>query len=127
MSVVEEEKGVVALPPPVTTESGPPPPPASSPEEKGERPISLEPRPERTPTFQDYLVSWPWYSPLLALWPMLTFLQRIFRYATKWDFAAYFAGAVASIGAGITLPLLNVLFGEQDQRCIETLELQDGI
>lgn len=38
--------------------------------------------------------------------------QRVFSYATKWDFVAYGAGVVASIGAGITLPLMNVVFGE---------------
>ena len=37
--------------------------------------------------------------------------QRIFKYASKWDFLAYAAGVVASIGAGITLPLMNVVFG----------------
>ncbi|KAH7170587.1 P-loop containing nucleoside triphosphate hydrolase protein [Dactylonectria macrodidyma] len=49
-------------------------------------------RPERTATFQDYL--------------------RVFRYATKWDMVAYVAGIVASIGAGVTLPLMNVVFGQ---------------
>ncbi|SCO83397.1 related to multidrug resistance protein [Fusarium oxysporum] len=47
-------------------------------------------RPERTANFKDYL--------------------RIFSYATKWDFFAYAAGFFASIGAGITLPLMNVVF-----------------
>lgn len=37
--------------------------------------------------------------------------QRVFQYATKWDFFAYAAGILASIGAGITLPLMNVVFG----------------
>ncbi|RGP81582.1 hypothetical protein FLONG3_314 [Fusarium longipes] len=49
-------------------------------------------RPERTADFKDYL--------------------RIFSYATKWDIAAYVAGFFASIGAGITLPLMNVVFGQ---------------
>jgi ATP-binding cassette subfamily B (MDR/TAP) protein 1 len=49
-------------------------------------------RPERTATFQDYL--------------------RIFSYATKWDFLAYAAGIVAAIGAGVTMPLMTVLFGK---------------
>lgn len=48
-------------------------------------------RPERTATFQDYM--------------------RIFRYATKWDLAAYAAGLIAAIGSGVTLPLMNVIFG----------------
>jgi hypothetical protein len=38
--------------------------------------------------------------------------QRVFKYASKWDFVAYGAGVLASIGAGITLPLMNVVFGE---------------
>ncbi|KAF4495423.1 Leptomycin B resistance pmd1 [Fusarium agapanthi] len=49
-------------------------------------------RPERTANFKGYL--------------------RIFSYATKWDFFAYAAGFFASIGAGITLPLMNVVFGQ---------------
>ncbi|PTB81606.1 P-loop containing nucleoside triphosphate hydrolase protein [Trichoderma longibrachiatum ATCC 18648] len=48
-------------------------------------------RPKRVASFQDYL--------------------RVFQYATKWDFFAYAAGVLASIGAGITLPLMNVVFG----------------
>ncbi|KAF4994158.1 hypothetical protein FGRMN_5932 [Fusarium graminum] len=49
-------------------------------------------RPERTANFKDYL--------------------RIFSYATKWDFLAYAAGILASVGAGVTLPLMNVVFGQ---------------
>ncbi|KAF4967770.1 hypothetical protein FSARC_4744 [Fusarium sarcochroum] len=49
-------------------------------------------RPERTANFKDYL--------------------RIFSYATKWDFIAYAAGFFSSIGAGVTLPLMNVVFGQ---------------
>ncbi|KAM0250560.1 hypothetical protein ACHAQJ_008570 [Trichoderma viride] len=48
-------------------------------------------RPQRIASFHDYL--------------------RVFQYATKWDFVAYAAGVLASIGAGITLPLMNVVFG----------------
>ena len=40
--------------------------------------------------------------------------QRVFSYANKWDFVAYGAGVLASIGAGITLPLMNVVFGALD-------------
>lgn len=36
---------------------------------------------------------------------------RVFTYARKWDFALMAGAAVASIGAGITLPLMNVVFG----------------
>ncbi|RDA95917.1 hypothetical protein CP533_5946 [Ophiocordyceps camponoti-saundersi (nom. inval.)] len=38
--------------------------------------------------------------------------RRVFGYATKWDWIAYAAGVVASVGAGITLPLMNVVFGK---------------
>ncbi|KAI6352623.1 hypothetical protein MCOR25_009356 [Pyricularia grisea] len=48
-------------------------------------------RPEREATFKDYL--------------------RVFSYAKKFDYALMVAAAIASIGAGTTLPLMNVLFG----------------
>ncbi|KAL7798115.1 multidrug resistance-type transporter protein [Trichoderma ceciliae] len=48
-------------------------------------------RPQRIASFRDYM--------------------RVFQYATKWDFFAYAAGVFASIGAGVTLPLMNVVFG----------------
>ncbi|KAK4173584.1 putative ABC multidrug transporter [Triangularia setosa] len=48
-------------------------------------------RPEREATFKDYL--------------------RVFTYATKWDFAMMVAAGVASIGAGTTMPLMNIVFG----------------
>ncbi|KAF4485680.1 multidrug resistance [Fusarium agapanthi] len=47
---------------------------------------------EREPTFQDYM--------------------RVFKYAFKWDFLAYTVGVIASIGVGIALPLLNIVFGQ---------------
>ncbi|KAJ4326777.1 hypothetical protein N0V84_002796 [Fusarium piperis] len=59
-------------------------------EEKAQ--TEAKPRPERTATFKDYM--------------------RVFNYATKWDFLAYAVGVIASIGAGVTLPLLNVVFGQ---------------
>ncbi|OLN88148.1 Leptomycin B resistance protein pmd1-like protein 1 [Colletotrichum chlorophyti] len=49
-------------------------------------------KPEREPNIKDYL--------------------RVFSYATKWDIAAYVAAGIASIAAGVTLPLLNVIFGQ---------------
>ncbi|UKZ77194.1 ABC transporter bea3 [Trichoderma virens FT-333] len=49
-------------------------------------------RPQRIASFKDYV--------------------RVFQYATKWDFVAYVAGVFASIGAGVTLPLMNVVFGQ---------------
>ncbi|KAK2030678.1 P-loop containing nucleoside triphosphate hydrolase protein [Colletotrichum zoysiae] len=48
--------------------------------------------PERQPNVKDYL--------------------RVFTYATKWDIFAYFATGLASIAAGTTLPLMNVVFGQ---------------
>ncbi|KAF5019025.1 hypothetical protein F66182_8975 [Fusarium sp. NRRL 66182] len=49
-------------------------------------------RPERTANFNDYL--------------------RVFTYAKKWDFLAYVLGILSCIGAGTTLPLMNVVFGQ---------------
>ncbi|KAI6771201.1 hypothetical protein HG531_008826 [Fusarium graminearum] len=49
-------------------------------------------RPQRTPQVSDYL--------------------RVFNYATKWDFFIYALASVASIGAGITMPLMNIIFGQ---------------
>ncbi|KAF7562078.1 hypothetical protein G7046_g2070 [Stylonectria norvegica] len=37
---------------------------------------------------------------------------RVFTYATKWDFCVYAVGALASIGVGITMPLMNVVLGK---------------
>ncbi|KAK3310165.1 P-loop containing nucleoside triphosphate hydrolase protein [Chaetomium strumarium] len=48
-------------------------------------------RPEREATAADYF--------------------RVFSYATRWDFVLMAAAALASIGAGTTLPLMNVVFG----------------
>ncbi|EQL00660.1 multidrug resistance-type transporter protein [Ophiocordyceps sinensis CO18] len=68
-------------------------PPASNDTSKSTAPeAERKARPERTATFQDYL--------------------RVFGYAKPWDFVAYAAGVLASIGAGITLPLMNVVFGK---------------
>ncbi|KAE9373087.1 P-loop containing nucleoside triphosphate hydrolase protein [Stipitochalara longipes BDJ] len=49
-------------------------------------------REERVPKFSDYL--------------------RVFSYATKWDFCIYIAASAASVGAGVTMPLMNVIFGQ---------------
>lgn len=55
--------------------------------------VAQEPqRPTRTPEFADYL--------------------RVFSYATKWDFFIYTVASIASIGAGITMPLMNIIFGQ---------------
>ncbi|TPX08939.1 uncharacterized protein E0L32_009643 [Thyridium curvatum] len=49
-------------------------------------------RPERQASFKDYI--------------------RIFTYARKWDFLLMAIAIVSAIGAGITLPLMNVVFGQ---------------
>jgi ATP-binding cassette subfamily B (MDR/TAP) protein 1 len=49
-------------------------------------------RDERVPKFSDYL--------------------RVFSYATKWDFCVYIVASVASVGAGLTMPLMNIIFGQ---------------
>jgi ABC-type multidrug transport system fused ATPase/permease subunit len=48
-------------------------------------------RPEREATAADYF--------------------RVFTYATRWDYVLMAAAAIASLGAGTTLPLMNVVFG----------------
>ncbi|CAH0058131.1 unnamed protein product [Clonostachys solani] len=47
---------------------------------------------ERKPAFSDYL--------------------RVFTYATKPDYFFYTVASLASIGAGITMPLMNIIFGQ---------------
>ena len=49
-------------------------------------------RPEREATMKDYL--------------------RVFQYATSLDYVLLVAGVLSSIGAGVTLPLMNVVFGQ---------------
>ncbi|RSL43086.1 hypothetical protein CEP54_015234 [Fusarium duplospermum] len=60
--------------------------------EKTQPPASLEEPPGREPTVKDYI--------------------RVFTYATKWDLVVYVVASVASIGAGTTLPLMNIIFGQ---------------
>jgi ATP-binding cassette subfamily B (MDR/TAP) protein 1 len=67
------------------------------PQEGGQDGPSLDKKPEaekaeREATFADYL--------------------RIFTYAEKWDFVVYFVASIASIGAGISLPLMIIIFGQ---------------
>ncbi|KAK2019979.1 P-loop containing nucleoside triphosphate hydrolase protein [Colletotrichum eremochloae] len=52
----------------------------------------IKTRPGRQPNVKDYL--------------------RVFTYATKWDILAYFTAGLASIAAGTTLPLMNIVFGQ---------------
>jgi hypothetical protein len=66
-------------------------------------------RPERTATFQDYMVRLA--SARNCKYDDADFSQRIFSYANKWDFAAYAAGILAAVGAGVTMPLMTVIFG----------------
>ncbi|KAL2180292.1 P-loop containing nucleoside triphosphate hydrolase protein [Thermothelomyces heterothallicus CBS 202.75] len=48
-------------------------------------------RPEREATAADYF--------------------RVFTYAKRWDFVLMGTAAIASIGAGVTMPLMNIVFG----------------
>ena len=52
---------------------------------------AFNPRPEREAAFKDYV--------------------RVFGYANTFDFVLMVAAAIASSGAGVCLPLMNVLFG----------------
>ncbi|GAO13856.1 hypothetical protein UVI_02004260 [Ustilaginoidea virens] len=81
--------------------------------DKPGRAEEAKPRPERNAAFNDYLVRFATVSPLqVKPSGYLVAEKRVFKYASKWDFLAYAAGVVASIGAGITLPLINVVFGK---------------
>ncbi|KAK8037862.1 ABC transporter BEA3 [Apiospora marii] len=44
--------------------------------------------------------------------PHLTDYLRIFSYATRWDVCIYTIGALSSLAAGVTMPLMNILFGQ---------------
>ncbi|KAK6857286.1 P-loop containing nucleoside triphosphate hydrolase protein [Apiospora arundinis] len=44
--------------------------------------------------------------------PRVADYLRIFSYATRWDICVYVLGAVSSLAAGVTLPLMNILFGQ---------------
>ncbi|KAI1765345.1 P-loop containing nucleoside triphosphate hydrolase protein [Hypoxylon sp. FL1150] len=61
----------------------------STEEEKAARDAKL--RPEREATFGDYI--------------------RVFKYAKLWDFVLMAAAVLAAAGSGVTLPLMNVVFG----------------
>ncbi|KAI2613960.1 P-loop containing nucleoside triphosphate hydrolase protein [Hypoxylon fragiforme] len=58
-------------------------------EEKAQRDSKL--RPEREATFKDYI--------------------RVFKYAQFWDIVLMIAAFVAAGGSGVTMPLMNVVFG----------------
>ncbi|OAA43168.1 MDR efflux pump ABC3 [Metarhizium rileyi] len=93
-AAVVEQHGLKAEKRPASSTTVTPEPENEKHEEGTKDPVAEEgkPRPERTATFGDYL--------------------RVFKYASKWDFLAYAAGVLASIGAGITLPLMNIVFGK---------------
>ncbi|KAI1366748.1 multidrug resistance protein [Xylaria arbuscula] len=65
------------------------PPNATTIEEEAEQDAKLHP--EREATFKDYL--------------------RVFSYARGWDLPLFALAAVAAAGAGVTLPLVNIIFG----------------
>lgn len=56
----------------------------------------------------------------------LTSLKRVFTYATAFDFASYAGGAIAAIGAGITMPLMTVLFGKSRSPRTPTFSFSTG-
>ncbi|KAI1408914.1 P-loop containing nucleoside triphosphate hydrolase protein [Hypoxylon sp. FL1857] len=70
--------------PPTTTASN-----ATTEEEKAQRDAKL--RPEREAAIGDYI--------------------RIFKYAKFWDLVLMVAAVIAAAGSGVTLPLMNVVFG----------------
>ncbi|CAJ2500962.1 Uu.00g038150.m01.CDS01 [Anthostomella pinea] len=76
--------GVMEKEPPSTATGN-----AMTKEEEAQQDAKL--RPEREANFSDYI--------------------RIFKYARIWDFPLMVAAAVAAVGAGVTLPLMNVVFG----------------
>ncbi|WYZ43676.1 hypothetical protein EsH8_VII_000112 [Colletotrichum jinshuiense] len=61
------------------------------PAEGSDKVTEVRRRPEREPGLKDYI--------------------RVFSYATKWDIVIYIFASLASIGAGTTLPLMNIVFG----------------
>lgn len=67
--------------------------PSSSPVDSRteEKSLQVKTRPECEPSFRDYL--------------------RVFTYATKLDLVVYVLASVASVGAGTTMPLMNI-FGQ---------------
>ncbi|ODA82879.1 hypothetical protein RJ55_01388 [Drechmeria coniospora] len=89
---VEKVKSAAETSPLTDSKQRPSSPNAAHHQEDGDAPLETKARPERTATFRDY--------------------ARVFGYATKWDYLAYVAGVIASIGAGVTLPLMNVVFGK---------------
>lgn len=71
---------------------GGPEPVAASSTPNEEKVTEAKVRPEREAAMSDYL--------------------RVFSYATKWDYVLMAFGGLASVGAGITLPLMNIVFGK---------------
>ncbi|KAK2058571.1 P-loop containing nucleoside triphosphate hydrolase protein [Colletotrichum caudatum] len=59
--------------------------------EKSEEAVETRKHPERRPGVKDFV--------------------RIFSYATRLDIVIYILASVASIGAGTTMPLMNIVFG----------------
>lgn len=86
-------------------------PPADDEKNNGKKDVASKVRPQREANFHDYLVRFSIHDKYGTLISDSVFLQRVFKYASKWDFVAYALGSLASVGAGITLPLLNVVFG----------------
>lgn len=78
------EKAVQAIPSETSPSTTVPP-------KDEEKTVDVNVRPEREATAKDFL--------------------RIFTYATRWDYLLMAAGIFASVGAGVTMPIMNVVFG----------------
>ena len=91
MEAHDPEKGAApGLHAPASTDSGKTETPVIVSEKPAE---TKDVSPEREPSIKDYI--------------------RVFTYANKWDILMLVAACTASVGAGITLPLMNVVFGRQ--------------
>ena len=66
-------------------------------------------KPQHETALKDFIVSIP--SPSYKDSPQLTLFQRIFSFSTWLDKAMLLAAVLASIGAGVTMPVMNIIFG----------------
>lgn len=71
-----------------------------------------QPKPKIDPkhwiTIFNFIVRFMPYSFPVCL---LTSLQRVLSYATAWDRLVLIVSVAAAVGAGLTMPLMNILFG----------------
>lgn len=78
---------------------------------KDEKPLSItvDQNPEKGASSQEPT---PEQSKPTDRQPRLADYVRIFSYATRWDVCVYTVGALSSLAAGVTMPLMNILFGQ---------------